>query len=184
MKHAQKRRTVLFLLILALLAGSLWYARPVGLDTLYPNLEPDLIDVTLIQFNGHGHTDRSLRLTPEDPEFAPLLRRLEALRFRRSPTNLLLQAMPFLQDLLPAAVKTTGDGEIQHLIIGLAEDTGTDAWRHADLQFRIDRWSYRDFEHGVSLPLFSKDGKTAGQALAQELWDLSLDFSARLESDS
>ena len=40
MKHAQKRRTVLFLLILALLAGSLWYARPVGLDTLYPNLEP------------------------------------------------------------------------------------------------------------------------------------------------
>ena len=69
------------------------------------------MDVTLIRFNGHGHTDRSLRLTPEDPEFAPLLRRLEALRFRRSPTNLLLQAMPFLQDLLPAAVKTTRHGE-------------------------------------------------------------------------
>ena len=44
------------LLLAALLAiWCMWYARPIGVDTLFPGLEPDLVYVTLIDFTGSGH---------------------------------------------------------------------------------------------------------------------------------
>ncbi len=51
MKLTLKRDLPLLLAALLVIWG-LWYARPIGVDTLYPELEPDLIYVTLIDFTG------------------------------------------------------------------------------------------------------------------------------------
>ena len=57
MKLTLKRDLPLLLAALLVIWG-LWYARPIGVDTLYPELEPDLIYVTLIDFTGSGHEDQ------------------------------------------------------------------------------------------------------------------------------
>lgn len=47
---AKKRRlriTLLIFCFLLLIGGGLWYARPVGLETLYPGMEPDILDISI-----------------------------------------------------------------------------------------------------------------------------------------
>ena len=46
MKLTLKRDLPLLLAALLVIWG-LWYARPIGVDTLYPELEPDIIEVYL-----------------------------------------------------------------------------------------------------------------------------------------
>ena len=43
MKLTLKRDLPLMLAVLLVIWG-LWYARPIGVDTLYPELEPDIIE--------------------------------------------------------------------------------------------------------------------------------------------
>ena len=62
MKLTLKRDLPLMLAVL-LAIWCMWYARPVGVDTLFPGLEPDSIYVTLIDFTGSSHVDRNLELT-------------------------------------------------------------------------------------------------------------------------
>ena len=50
MKLTLKRDLPLLLAALLVIWG-LWYARPVGVETLYPELEPDIIEVYLSDFN-------------------------------------------------------------------------------------------------------------------------------------
>ena len=68
MKLTLKRDLPLLLAALLVIWG-LWYARPIGVDTLYPELEPDLIYATLIDFTGSGHEDQNLKLTAGTEEF-------------------------------------------------------------------------------------------------------------------
>ena len=68
-------------------------------------------------------------------------------------------------------VKYPEDDDIDHLIIGFAQDNGTDTWRSEDLQFWTNTWSYRDFDHGVTLPLMMKNGHEIGQKMAHALWE-------------
>ena len=82
-------------LLLAMIAGGFWYARPVEFDTLAPGIEPELIDITLTRFYENRQAElRNLQLASNEPGFDELLVRLEELRFRRPPTNLVLQAIP------------------------------------------------------------------------------------------
>ena len=64
MKLTLKRDLPLLLAALLVIWG-LWYTRPIGVDTLYPELEPDLIYVTLIDFTGSGHEDQNLKFTAD-----------------------------------------------------------------------------------------------------------------------
>lgn len=157
------------ILLAAVLGGGLWYSRPVDIYALMPGTNVDLISVSLIDIDHGDIENRHLRLTAEDPAFAEMLSRLEALRFRRPPTNLLGQLLPFLP--LTDTVKTLEDGDIDHLYIGFAQD-GQDTYA-AELGFEVDEWEYRDFRHAVSLPLSMTDGKEIGQALAHDLWELA-----------
>ena len=47
----------------------------------------------------------------------------------------------------------------------------SDIWRSEHLKFDVDAWSYRDFDHGVTLPLMMKNGHEIGQKMAHELWE-------------
>ena len=93
MKLTLKRDLPLMLAVLLVIWG-LWYARPIGVDTLYPELEPDLIYVTLIDFTGSGHEDQNLKLTAGTEEFDGLWSEIRELRFRRSPFNVVCRPSP------------------------------------------------------------------------------------------
>ena len=170
MKLTLKRDLPLMLAVL-LAIWCMWYARPIGVDTLFPDLEPDDISVTLINFNGSAHVDRSLEFTAGTPEFDALWADIQELQFRRSPLNVVVQALPFLERIVGSYVKYPEDDDIDHLIIGFAQDNGTDTWRSEDLQFWTNSWSYRDFDHGVTLPLMMKNGHEIGQKMAHALWE-------------
>ena len=153
MKLTLKRDLPLMLAVL-LAIWCMWYARPVGVDTLFPDLEPDSIYVTLIDFTGSSHEDRNLELTAGTPEFDALWADIQELQFRRSPLNVVVQAFPFLENLSSNS-KTMEDGDITHMFL--------DLW--------VDAWEYRDFDHGVNLPLVMKNAKDIGQSMAHDLWD-------------
>ena len=122
MKLTLKRDLPLLLAALLVIWG-LWYARPIGVDTLYPELEPDLIYVTLIDFTGSGHEDQNLKLTAGTEEFDDLWSEIRELRFRRSPFNVVVQALPFLEGIVGSYVKYPEDDDIDHLIIGFTQET-------------------------------------------------------------
>ncbi|BAL01844.1 hypothetical protein OBV_46450 [Oscillibacter valericigenes Sjm18-20] len=167
-------------LLLTLMAGGFWYARPVGLDILSPGMEPELIDITLTRFcEDHQSEFRNLQLASNEPGFDELLARLEELHFRRPPTNLVLQAIPCLENLT-SQPKILEDGDIEDLFITLAR-SGPEDWSYAQLEFSIDEWSYRDFEHNVMLPLGMSQSKENGQNLGRELWDKALPSKSYLQ---
>lgn len=170
----KKRRLALLCLLLALAAGALWYARPMGIYELYPGMEADLISIHLMAVDQALEMEsRDLRLSAGDPGFEALLARVEELRFRRPPTDVLLLVLPALGDAFSSSTKTLEAGDIQHLYIDLAQDIGREPWRSGELSLWVDQWTYRDFGRGVSLPLALAGGKDATQALARELWALA-----------
>ena len=170
MKLTLKRDLPLLLAALLVIWG-LWYARPIGVETLFPGLEPDSIYVTLIDFTGSSHEDRNLELTAGTPEFDDLWSEIRELRFRRSPFNVVVQVLPFLEGIVGSHVKYPEADDIDHLLIGFAQDNGTDTRRSEELQFWTNTWSYRDFDHGVTLPLMMKNGHEIGQKMAHALWE-------------
>lgn len=170
MKLTLKRDLPLLLAALLVIWG-LWYARPIGVDTLFPGLEPDLVYVTLIDFTGSGHEDQNLKLTAGTEEFDDLWSEIQELRFRRSPFNVVVQALPFLEGIVDTYVKYPETDDLDTMSISFAQDNGTDIWRSEHLKFDVDAWSYRDFDHGVTLPLLMKNGHEIGQKMAHELWE-------------
>ena len=164
-------KIALLLVIALLILGSVWYARPVGVETLYPGLEPDQISVTVLDFDGSEQVDRSLTFTKGTPEFDALWAEVQALRFRRSPTSVLVQALPFLAGMSPAQSKTLGEDDIDHLYLDFFQDDGLSATQTGVLSFWVDSWGYRDFDRSVTLPLRMKDGQAIGQEMAHTFWE-------------
>ena len=170
MKLTLKRDLPLLLAALLVIWG-LWYARPIGVDTLYPELEPEIIEVYLSDFTTYRHEDRRLKLTAGSEEFDDLWSEIRELRFRRSPFNVVVQALPFLEGIVDTYVKYPETDDLDTMSISFAQDNGTDIWRSEHLQFDVDAWSYRDFDHGVTLPLLMKNGHEIGQKMAHALWE-------------
>lgn len=169
------RRIALLLCLLLLIGGGLWYTRPVGLDTLYPGMEPELFDISMRRFYEAGGTQtRSLRLAAEDPGFDEALSLLKALRFRRPLTNLVLQAIPPLANG-PSQSKQLEEGMIYNMyLLGLVPSDSGD-WNAEDLVFWVDEWFYFGntlWGGSVRLPLKTSDSGKIGQALGRELWEI------------
>ena len=169
MKLTLKRDLPLLLAVLLALR-CMWYARPIGVDTLFSGLEPDTIYVTLIDFTGSSHEDRSLEFTAGTPEFDELWAEVQALKFRRSPLNVVVQAFPLLENFSSSS-KTMEDGDITHMILDLYQVNGLPSAKTEQLRFWVDSWEYRDFDHGVNLPLVMKNTKDIGQTMAHDLWE-------------
>lgn len=163
---------IALLLVLALLIlGGVWYARPVGVETLFPGLEADQISVTVLDFDGSKQVDRNLTFLKGTPEFDELWGEVQALRFRRAPTSVLVQAFPFLAGTSSSQSKTLEEDDIGHLYLDFFQGNDPSTAWVGELSFRVDSWAYQDLDHNVTLPLRMKDGQTIGQEMAHALWE-------------
>ena len=159
-----KKRNVLLILlaVLLILGGTVWYMRPV--PVVDPELEPERMQISLICTGGPWSMEsRSLELDRGDPQFDELLAQMKALRFRRPPTNLILQAIPALGDLADnTKVLTQPDYQI-YVTLGTEASSGT--------RFCYNLGDWMDLNHRAALPLLPVD--LDGRAWAEALWELA-----------
>ena len=167
----KRKKSILLTLAALLAAGCLWYARPVGVDTLFPGLEPDHIYVTLINFSDSHTVTHNLVFIAGTSEFNDLWTDIQSLRFRRIPTNVLVQIFPFLEGVMQPYSKSINDDEIAHMFLDFSQVHGLPSARTEELRFWIDAWEYRDLDHSVNLPLVIRNGGKIGQELAHALWE-------------
>ena len=170
----QSHRWIITIAVLvAVLILGLWYKQPKTIREITGIAAPDNIHISIIRFDEQIHMEqRKLHLSAGDEGFDALMAQLDQLEFRRPPTNLLYIALPFLTEL-GESTKEWEDGDFQHLYITLSTSTQGEPWPSGEVSFWIDQWSYRDYEHSLTLPLAVVDGKETGQALCAQLWEIS-----------
>jgi len=159
LKAHWKSLAVVLVLVPVLILVCLWYSRPVDVYGLAPGMgAPDYIHLKLRKLSASAEP-HSRDLTPEDPEWEAALERLEALRFRRPPWNALLQFLD--RNSLSGRQADPGDW---HLMLAVSGPGGG-----AQVQFFIDGWMYSSPHSSRNLTLWVKDGREAGNALAEAL---------------
>ena len=105
----------------------------------------------------------------KEPEFDALMEEVRALRFRRSPWNPLVRAIPALSRSVPGG-ELSGEDKVQRMYLTFAGETE----RYGELFFYVGHWRYLDSAAGnAQLTLSMTDGKAVGQDLAGELWELA-----------
>lgn len=148
-----------------LLVWGLWYARPVDIYILAPEVRnPEGITIDVEELTGVGQAPRlcSRPFTPEDPEWETVLSEIGALRFCRPVSNALLQ---FLDQRSPPLYGfETGDCAAYIRVMG------RDGSR-LELHFAVDSWRYAS-PHSPNrhLPLKMEDGAETGLALCRKYW--------------
>lgn len=159
-------------LLVAVLILGLWYKQPKTIREITGIAEPETVSVTIeLRDASLGVEQRKLTLSAGDEGFDALMAQLDQLEFRRPPTNLLRIALPFLSGT--EQEKTPEDGDFHHLYITLSTSAQGEPWPSGEVSFWVDQWSYRDYEHDLTLPLALVDGKEIGQALCAQLWEIS-----------
>ena len=157
----------LMVVLVALLLFGQWYKRPLDMETITGVTDPDDLSISIIDSDLQ---QRDLNRSAGDEGFDEVLAQLQALQFRRPPTNLITSALSFLPSWSTTS-KEVEDGDFSHLMITLSQP-GADGERlYGYVGFWVDEWEYRDFDHGISLPLVMEDGKDIGQDLCAQLWD-------------
>lgn len=100
MKREKIFYTAAIVLLVAALIGCLYYKRPLDIKELTGVTDPDDIAISVILTDGDMDLQqRDLTLSAGDEGFDELLTQLEAIQFRRPPTNLVRIALPFLPEL-------------------------------------------------------------------------------------
>ena len=170
----QSHRWIITIAVLvAVLILGLWYKQPKTIREITGIAAPDNIHISIIRFDEQINMEqRKLALSAGDEGFDALMAQLDELEFRRPPTNLLYIALPFLTEL-GESTKEWEDGDFQHLYITLSTSTQGEPWSSGEVSFWIDQWSYRDYEHDLTLPLAVVDSKETGQALCAQLREIS-----------
>ena len=164
--------TAIAVLVAVLILG-LWYKQPKTIREITGVTEPDDIYISIILLDENMDMEqRELTLSAGDEGFDALMAQLDELEFRRPPTNLLYIALPFLTEL-GESTKELDDGDFQHLVISLSQPSEGGERIQSYVNFFVSQWSYRDYEHDLTLPLAVVDGKETGQALCAQLWEIS-----------
>lgn len=163
-------RLISSILIAVIAVACLWYFRPVDIYELAPGMEVDKISATLIR-NGGGASleDRTFYIEQGEEGFEDMLSRMEELRFRRPPTNLLLYPFPFLEGIFDSKAHVIEDHEYQLSITLLGED---DFW-YLDLYCDVDRWDYINFERRGLFSLVGTGETKNSKVLGDELWAMA-----------
>ena len=172
-----KREKIFYITAIAVLAAALVaalvYKRPLDIKTLTGVTEPDDIAITVLLVDEDMDTQqRDLTLSAGDEGFDELLARLEELRFRRPPTNLIRIGLPCLPESGGEAQKWE-DGEFQHLFISLSQPGENGERVYGYVEFWVDEWEYRDFDRNLSLPLAVENAKETGQDLCAQIWEIA-----------
>lgn len=153
--------------LLVLVLWGLWYARPVDIYTLAPEVRsPEGISIDVRELGGGVGEETPSRgggFTPEEPEWETVLSEIESLRFRRPPWNLVLQFLP--KNTVTGRI--THDGDC-HILFSIGRLRG----RPLQVQFFIDEWSYVSPHSNRNLTLWVRDAKQTGDALAEALGPL------------
>lgn len=148
-----------------LLAWALWYARPVNIYALAPEVrDPDGITIDIEELTNVGQEPRlcSRPFTPEDPEWEAVLSEIESLRFRRPVSSALLQFL----DQRSSPVYSFQAGDYSAVIRVMRRDGS-----RLELHFAVDSWRYAS-PHCSNryLPLKMEDGAETGLALCRRYW--------------
>ena len=171
MKREKIFYTAAIVLLVAALIGCLYYKRPLDIMELSGVTAPDDIAISVILTDGDMDLQqRDLTLSAGDEGFDELLTQLEAIQFRRPPTNLVRIALPFLPELGESS-KEWEEGDFQHLYISLSQPGEDGEQVSGFVEFWVDEWKYRDFDRNLSLALAVEDSKATGQDLCAQIWD-------------
>lgn len=148
-----------------------WYARPVDIYDLMGGREPAHLTVAVFpQKDWPSITLENLDLSAGEPEMDTVMERLEALRFRRNPLEVVLR-------FLPQGGRTVEiDPELDYRMNFTAYNQ--DNQPILILNFEINGW-YR-FVGQRSLPLYITQEQERGRELGALLWEMSQKVDSNL----
>lgn len=148
-------------IVVVLVLWGLWYSRPVGVETLFPDFDPDSVEVTASDHNV-SPTESYLKGTPE---YDAVLSEVRGFQFRRSALNPLRQILPDR-----GTRKHTCDGDYKSLHFYFTQDDGEE--NRYELEFELNEWFYRVVSGGAkTLHLGMTDSKAVGMEMAQRYLD-------------
>lgn len=143
-------------IVAVLVLWGLWYSRPVGVGTLFPDFDPDRVEVTASDRNV-SPTESYLKGTPE---YDAVLSEVRGLQFRRSVWNPIRQILPDR-----GTRKHTCDGDYKNIVFAFLQGDGAE--NRYELEFDLNEWFYRDASGAKTLHLGMTDSKAVGMEMAQ-----------------
>ena len=146
-------------IVAVLVLWGLWYGRPVGVGTLFPDFDPDRVEVIASDHNV-SPTESYLKGTPE---YDAALSEVRGLQFRRSVWNPIRQILPYRGTRTHSCAP-----DYKSLIFDFIQDDGKENHAIYELEFDLNEWFYRDVSGGAkTLHLGMTDSKAVGMEMAQ-----------------
>lgn len=147
-------------IVVVLVLWGLWYSRPVGVETLFPDFDPDSVEVIVTDYAVGDRTASYLKGTPE---YDAVLSEVRGFQFRRSALNPLRQVLPYRG---PRMHSCDADKTI---LLEFTQEDGQENQTIYQLEFFV-RWVYR-VDSGKILPLEMTDSEAIGTEMAYRYWD-------------
>ena len=146
-------------IVVVLVLWGLWYSRPVGVETLFPDFDPDRVEVIASDYNV-SPTESYSRGTPE---YDDVLSEIRGLRFRRSVWNPIRQILPD-----QGVRKHSDDPDYRSLVFDFIQDDGKENHAIYRLELFVDEWFYCAVSGDAkTLSLGMTDSKAGGMEMAQ-----------------
>lgn len=146
-------------IVAVLVLWGLWYSRPVGVGTLFPDFDPDRVEVTASD-RDVSPTESYLKGTPE---YDAVLSEVRGLRFRRSVWNPIRQILPD-----QGVRKHSDDPDYRSLVFDFIQDDGKENHAIYRLEFFVDEWFYCAVSGDAkTLSLGMTDSEAVGTEMAQ-----------------
>lgn len=147
-------------IVVVLVLWGLWYSRPVGVETLFPDFDPDSVEVIVTDY---AVGDRTASYSKGTPEYDAVLSEVRGFQFRRSALNPLRQVLPYRG---PRMHSCDADKTI---LLEFTQEDGQENQTIYQLEFFV-RWVYR-VDSGKILPLEMTDSEVIGTEMAYRYWD-------------
>ena len=146
-------------IVAVLVLWGLWYSRPVGVETLFPDFDPDRVEVIASDYNV-SPTESYSRGTPE---YDDVLSEIRGLQFRRSVWNPIRQILPD-----QGVRKHSDDPDYRSLVFDFIQDDGKENHAIYRLEFFVDEWFYCVVSGDAkTLSLGMTDSEAVGTEMAQ-----------------